>query len=48
VEAISGASLARAQARLEDFEQRAGGLEGFVTAWVGTAAPTREMSADEH
>ncbi len=46
MEAISDVSPARTQARLEDFEQRAGGLVGFGTEWVGTAAPTREMSAD--
>lgn len=46
MKAISDASSARTQARLEDFEQRAGGFKGFVTEWVGTSTPTREMSAD--
>jgi hypothetical protein len=47
VEASSDASSARTQARLEDFEQRAGGFKGFVTEWVGTAAPTRPITAEE-
>ena len=47
MEAISDASPARAQAQLEDFEQRAGELKWFVTEWIGTAAPTREIYADE-